>query len=245
MSLRRGEEYVITPSVVATAFGVPLVQQLVYPYTETPPLDNIMSYITSTSISWGTDPHVTSHELTELNYLFFRIPCHSIWPISHLHTIPIKRCAFLYALVTDAPMNFPTLFIRSLVEVHRSSFKSHGLFFPVFIHRILLHLGLEDFPTSKLVHIIAPIGATFLRQRVAQMKPSFKRPRAKSSTSAFRPPTFGNPIAEEYVNPIAAVDPPPFLLSDASLQSMLDTVMTVQATHGQILVDVLVELQSL
>ena len=78
MSLRRGEEYVITPSVVATAFGVPLVQQLVYPYTETPPLDNIMSYITGTSISWGTDPHVTSHELTELNYLFFRIPCHSI-----------------------------------------------------------------------------------------------------------------------------------------------------------------------
>ena len=53
--------------------------------------------------------------------------------------------------------------IRSLVEVHRSRAKSHGLFFPVFIHRILLDLGLEDFPASKPVHIIAPIGATFLR----------------------------------------------------------------------------------
>ena len=108
-----------------------------YPYTETPPLDDIIFFITGISISWGTDPHVTSHELTELNYLFFRIFCHSIWPISHLYTIPIKRCAFLYALVTDVPMSFPTLFIRSLVEVHRSNAKSHGLFFPFFIHRIL------------------------------------------------------------------------------------------------------------
>ena len=110
---------------------------------------------------WGTDPRVSSHELTELNYLFFQISCHSIWSISHLHTIPIKRCAFLYALMTDALMSFPTLFIWSLVEVHRSSSKSHGLFFLIFIHRILLHLSLEDFSMFEPVHIIGPIGATF------------------------------------------------------------------------------------
>ena len=68
---------------------------------------------------------------------------------------------FLYALVTDAPMSFPHLFIRSLIEVHRSNSTAHALFFPVFIHRILLHLGLEKF--SETVHIIAPIGATFLK----------------------------------------------------------------------------------
>ena len=117
----RGEEYVITPAIVAFTLGIPLVQQPMYPNTETPPLDNIMSFITGTTISWGTDPHVTSYELTKLNYLFFQISCHSIWPISHLHTIPIERCAFLYAFVTNASMRFPTLFIRSHVEVHRSS----------------------------------------------------------------------------------------------------------------------------
>ena len=99
--------------------------------------------------------------------MFFQISYYSIWPISHLHTIPIKRCAFLYALVTDVPMCFPTLFIRSLVEVHKSSSTEHGLFFPVFIHWILLHLGLDEFSASEPVHIIAPIGATFLRQRVS------------------------------------------------------------------------------
>ena len=89
----------------------------------------------------------------------------------------------LYTFVTDAPMSFFTLFIRPLVEVHRSSAKSHGLFFPVFIRRILLDLGLEDFPASEPVHIIAPIGATFLRQRASQLKASSKHPRVESFTS--------------------------------------------------------------
>ena len=218
----RVEEYVITPAVVASALGIPLVYKPVYLYTETPPLDDIMSFITSTTISWGTDPHVTSHELIKLNYLFFRISCHSIWPISHLHTIPIVRCAFLYALVTDTSMSFPILFIRSLVEVHRSSAKSHGLFFPVFIHRILLDLGLEDFPASEPIHIIAPIGVTFLRQKVAQLKASSKRPRVESSTSASRPSTSGDPTTEEFVDPTAVVEPPASSSSDSSLWSMLE-----------------------
>ena len=111
MSGIRDEKYTITPSVMASALGVPLVRQLVYLYDKTPPLNDIMSYLTDTSIQWGTNPYITSHELTEVHYLFFRISCHSIWPISHLHTIPIERCAFLYALVTDASMSFPTLFI--------------------------------------------------------------------------------------------------------------------------------------
>ena len=46
----QGEEYVITPSVVASALGVSKVQHLVYLYDESPPLDDIMSYLTGTSI---------------------------------------------------------------------------------------------------------------------------------------------------------------------------------------------------
>ena len=242
----RGEEYVITPEVVAFALSVPLVQQPMYPYTESPPLNDIMSLITGTSISWGTNPRVNSFELTELNYLFFRISCHSIWPISHVHTIPIKRCAFLYALVIDAPMSFPTLFIRSLVEVHRSSAKFHRLLFLVFIHRILLDLGLDDFHASELVHIIAPIGATFLRQRATQLKASSKRPHVKFSIGdASRAPPFSDPSAKAYMDPTTAVDPPTSKSSDSSLCAMLDTVLTVQAAHGQLLLDVLNEVVAL
>ena len=114
------------------ALGVPLVQHLVYPYDESPPLDDIISYITGTYIRWGFDPRITSAELTETTYLFFRITCHSLWPISYLHTIPFERCAFLYALVTDAPISFPNLFLCSVNEVYRSSSTAHALFHPIF-----------------------------------------------------------------------------------------------------------------
>ena len=242
----RGEEYVITPEVVASALGVLLVQQPMYPNIEPPYLDDIMSLITSTTISWGIDPRVTSSELTELNHLFFRISCHSIWPISHVHTIPIERCMFLYAFTTNAPISFPTLLISSLVEVHRCSAKSHGLFFPVFIHRILLDLGLYDFPASELVHIIAPIGATFLRQRAAQLKVSSKRPYVKSSTGdASRAPPSSDPSAEAYVDPTVVAVPPSSTSSDSFLRAMLDTVLIVQASHGQLLLDVLNDVAAL
>ena len=74
----RGKEYTITPSVMASALRVPMVQHPVYPYDESPPLDDIMSYLTGTSILWGSDPQIIFHELTEIHYLFFRISCHSI-----------------------------------------------------------------------------------------------------------------------------------------------------------------------
>ena len=158
----RGVEFTITPDVVADALGVPLVQHPVYPYDESLPLDDIMSYITGTSLWWGSNLRITSAKLTETTYLFFRIACHSLWPISLLHNISLERNAFLYTLVTDAPISFPHFFLHSLNEVHGSSSTVHALFHPVFIHRILVILGLDDFPAFEPVHIVAPIGATFL-----------------------------------------------------------------------------------
>lgn len=137
----------------------------------------------------------------------------------------------MYALVTNAHISFPTLFIRSLVKVHMSNSTAHGLFFPVFIHRILLHLGLEDFPASEPIHIIAPIGATFLRQRAAQIRASSKRPRVESSIGVAAQPPSSDLTAEAYVDPTAAIDPPPSISGDSSIWTMLDTILTIQAPH--------------
>ena len=46
----RGVEFTITPRVVVNALGISVVRELVYPYEESPPLDNVMSYITGSSI---------------------------------------------------------------------------------------------------------------------------------------------------------------------------------------------------
>ena len=74
----RGVEFTITPRVVADALGILVIRELVYPYEESPPLDDVMSYITGSSIWWSYDPQITSTELTETIYLFFRIACHSL-----------------------------------------------------------------------------------------------------------------------------------------------------------------------
>ena len=88
----RGVEFTITPQVVAEALGVPVVRDADYLYDETPSLDVVMSYITGSSIQWGSDPRITSVELTETAYLLFRIACHSVWPISHFHTVDTLFC---------------------------------------------------------------------------------------------------------------------------------------------------------
>ena len=120
------------------------------------------------------------------------------------------------------------------------------LFFLAFIHRILLDLGLDYFPASKLVHIIARIDATFLKQRAAQLKASSKRPYVESSigNASLAPPS-SDPSATAYMDPTAILDPPPSRSSDSSLRTMLDTVLTVQAAHGQHLLDVLNEVTAL
>ena len=41
------------------------------------------------------------------------------------------------------------------------------------------------------------------------------------------------------MDPTAVMDPPPSTSNDSSLRAMLDTVLTVQSAHGQLLLDVL------
>ena len=129
------------------ALGVPVVREPNYPYNESPPLDVVMSYIIGSFIQWGSNSRITSAELTETAYLFFRIAYHSLWPISHLHTIPLER----YVFFSGASISFPHLFLRSLNEVHKSSTVGHALIHPIFIHRILLFLGLDGFPSGEQI----------------------------------------------------------------------------------------------
>ena len=51
----RGVEFTVTPRIMAEALGVPVVRQPVYPYEESPSLDDVMSYITGSSIQWGSN----------------------------------------------------------------------------------------------------------------------------------------------------------------------------------------------
>ena len=142
-----GVPFTITRDDVSEALDVPIIRTPTYPYSRSPRIDDVMDVLCGRSVTRGSNRSISSSELTELNYIFFRIACHNIFPNSHIHTIPIDKCFFLYALVTDSSICFPSIFIETIVEVRRSKYKRHGLFFPVLIHRVLKYLGLENFPS--------------------------------------------------------------------------------------------------
>lgn len=170
----RGFEYQITRQDVSNALSVPIVVNLIYPYIDPPSLDDVVSVLCGTPMVWTNEPRLDIGELMKDNYLLYRIACHNIFPMSHIHTIPTNHHVFLFSLVTSASMCLPSLFIQSIVNIHRSNSQKQSLFFPVSILRVLEHLGFECPSCSKLVHQISPITATFLKPSRAQTKTPMK-----------------------------------------------------------------------
>ena len=80
------------------------------------------------------------------------------------------------------------------------------------------------------------------------MRASSKCPRVESSGVASLPPSsIGDTFVEASIDPAVAVDavPPPFTSDDSGIRRTLETIMIVQAAHGQLLVDMLDELHVL
>ena len=126
----------------------------------------------------------------------------------------------LYAFMSSASISFPHLFLHSLNKVHRSSAIGHALIHPIFIHRILLFLSLADFPFGEPVHVVAPLGATFLRQRATHLTVDPSGPRGASSGDVPPPSSSTSVDAAETSGAIAAaaVDvPPPTTLDDSDI----------------------------
>ena len=153
---------------------------------------------------------------------------------------------FLYAFVSGASISFPHLFLRSLNEVHKSFAVGHALIHPIFIQWVFLYLSLDGFPSGEPVHVIAPIGATFLCQKAAQLRVAPSRPKGASSSGVPPPPSSTGTAAAETSGTAIEADVPPLTASDDSdIRRTLDHVLTVQAAQGQILVDVLDEIRAL
>ena len=131
--------------------------------------------------------------------------------------------------MSGVSIDFPHLFLHSLNEVHKSSIVVHALIHPIFIHRILLFLGLADVPSGEPVYVIAPISATFLRQRAVHLRVDPSHLRGASSGVVPLPPFSTCADAAETSGATAAdADVPlPTTSDDSNIQRTLDHVLTV------------------
>ena len=115
-----------------------------------------------------------------------------------------------------------------LFRSHRSFAIGHALIHPIFIHRILLYLGLDGFPSGEPVHVIVPIGATFLHQRAAQLRVAPSRPIGASSSSVPLPPSSTGVDIAKTSGAAADDDILPLIASDdLDIRRTLDHVLTV------------------
>ena len=80
-----------------------------------------------------------------------------------------------------------------------------------------MFLGLDGFPSGEPVHVIAPIGATFLRQRVTHLRVDPTRPKGAPSGAVPPPPSSTGANAAKTPGAVAVdVDIPPLTISDDS-----------------------------
>ena len=108
-----------------------------------------------------------------------------------------------------------------------------------------MFLGLADFPSSEPVHVVGPLGATFLRQRAAHLRADPSVSRGASFSSVLPPPSSTGAAETSGVTTAATNVPPPTTSDDSDIRHTLDHVLTVQAAQGQVLVDILDEIRGL
>ena len=84
---------------------------------------------------------------------------------------------------------------------------------------ILLFLGLVDFLVGEAIQVIAPIGATFLRQRAAHLRVGSTRPRGDSSSDVPPPPSSigANTVEASSATAADADVPPPTTTDDSDI----------------------------
>ena len=113
-------------------------------------------------------------------------------------------------------------------DAAETSVVGHVLIYPIFIHRILLFLGLANFPSGEPIHVVAPLGATFLRQRATHLGVDLLGPRGASSGDVPPPPSSTSADVAETSGAVATTNvPPPTTSDDSDIQRTLDHVLTV------------------
>mgnify|MGYP007088654271 CR=1 FL=1 len=110
------------------ALSITIVRNPTYPYTDPPSLNDVMPLLYGKPMTWANNPRIGISELAEVNYLLYRIACHSVFHIFHMHIIPTNWCIFMYALIIGASISIHSLFIQTIVEVNKNT--SKNCFYP-------------------------------------------------------------------------------------------------------------------
>lgn len=122
----RVKSFKITFRVIYEALVVPLVSDANSTYSSTfePFIDDVLTLLWSYNTIWDGSANVPTSMLTNEYVFLYRIVCHNIWPISHIHLSPQLDLHFSMllslVLIFVFLLSFFVLSLSSLTKIPRN-----------------------------------------------------------------------------------------------------------------------------
>ena len=138
----RGTHSLVTLEIVSKVLHVPRVAYLDYLGYErlrTVSKDELSSRFCETPSSWGDLQNTPCSGFAKGLRFLNMVMTFILHPLSHYNTITEPRAQFLFSLLKDISIDFPSHFILSLIDVFRDTTTHDMLIFPLVIMPILHH----------------------------------------------------------------------------------------------------------
>ena len=156
---------VVTPDIISKVQHVPRAVRLDYPgydHLRTVSKDELWSLFCETPSSWGDCQNTHCSDFAKDPRFLNMVMTFILHHLSHYNSIIEPRARFLLSLLKDISINFPSLFIFSLIDVYKDMTTRDKLIFPSVITRILHHFSVS-FPESPQFMVISAINAATVR----------------------------------------------------------------------------------
>ena len=224
----RGTHIVVTPDIVSEVLHVPRVAHPNYPGCDrlrTVSKDELSSLFCETPSSWGDRQNTPCSGFDKGPRFLNMVMIFVLYPLSHYNSIK-PHARLLLSLLEGLPIDFPSHFILSLIDIYKDTATCDKLIFPSAITRILRHASVS-YPESSHFSVMCAIDTTTVRRSEAQLR--LKRPQTETAT----PPTSSAPSSSASRVTLEAIMAQ-FVRMDARLDTLSDELCQVNSYVGRI-----------
>ena len=149
---------------------VPRIEFPDYPSCErvrTVSRDELMSSLCERPTAWGERLFTPCRPFAKGPRFMIMVMTFVLHPLSHYNSIIEPRARFLLSLLEHLTIDFPSYFIRSIIDIHLDSASRDKFIFPSAITRILRHFSIP-FPLSDHFSIMCAIDYATVKRSEAQ-----------------------------------------------------------------------------
>ena len=168
----RGMCIVVTPELVSDVLRVPRVEHLDYPGCErlrTVSKDEMISAFCERLADWGNRQFTPCSTFAKGPRFMNMVMTFVLHRLSRYNSITEPHAQFLLSLLEHLTIDFPTHFIRSLIDAYRDTTTRDKLIFPSAITRIFCHFSIP-FPFSDHFPIMCAIDYTTVKWSKEQFR---------------------------------------------------------------------------